>query len=273
MATFASAFVLAIVGAGRCGGQISMSCCPGRAASGVLLRVSQSQLERDVATIARWGAKVLVTLLEPAELAALPVDKLSGLAAAAKLAWYHLPLSIGVLPDAQFERVWSSASSRLQQIVRAGGKVSIHCRDGGDRTGLITARLLIELGCHPLDAINRVRAARPGMLGSAALADYLRRLHRPRLNAVAPLELLDRGIVIVDPRTALRRRRTTPCPVVRAETHRGDWSSQSRYQTRLLESRVMRLRPYGGARSASRSVQGASVTRSTRVIPSIGPHA
>jgi hypothetical protein len=132
---------------------------------------------------------------------------------------------------------------------------------------------LIELGCHPLDAINRVRAARPGMLGSAALADYLRRLHRPRLNAVAPLELLDRGIVIVDPRTALRRRRTTPCPVVRAETHRGDWSSQSRYQTRLLESRVMRLRPYGGARSASRSVQGASVTRSTRVIPSIGPHA
>jgi protein-tyrosine phosphatase len=253
MTTFASAFVLAIVGAGRCGGQISMSCCPGRAASGVLLRVSQSQLERDVATIARWGAKVLVTLLEPAELAALPVDKLSGLAAAAKLAWYHLPLSIGTLPDAQFERLWSSASSRLQQIVRAGGKVSIHCRDGGDRTGLITARLLIELGCHPLDAINRVRAARPGMLGSAALADYLRRMQPSRLNAIAHLELLDRnGIVTVDPRTLLRRGHTAPCPVVRAETYRRDWSSQSRYQTGLLESRVMLHRQSEQARPQCR---------------------
>ena len=205
----------------------------------VITHLSQSQLERDVATIARWGAKALVTLLEPAELDALHVDKLSSLAAAAKLAWYHLPLSIGMLPDAQFERVWSSASSRLQQIVGAGGKVSIHCRDGGDRTGLITARLLIELGCHPLDAMNRVRAARPGMLGSAALADYLRRMQPSRLNAVAHLELLDRnGIVTVDPRTVLRRGRTAPCPVVRAETHRRDWSSQSRYQTHLLESRV-----------------------------------
>ena len=239
MTTFASAFVLAIVGAGRCGGQISMSCCPGRAASGLLLRVSQNQLERDVATIARWGAKALVTLLEPVELAALHVDKLSSLAAAAKLAWYHLPLSIGVLPDAQFERVWSSASSRLQQIVRAGGKISIHCRDGVDRTGLITARLLIELGCQPLDAMNRVRAARPGMLGSAALADYLRRLQPFTLNAVAPLKLLNRnGIVTVDLRTALRKGRTAPCPVVRAETHRRHWPSQSRYQTHLLESRV-----------------------------------
>ena len=84
----------------------------------VITHLSQSQLERDVATIARWGAKALVTLLEPVELAALHVDKLSSLAAAAKLAWYHLPLSIGMLPDAQFERLWSSASSRLQQIVR-----------------------------------------------------------------------------------------------------------------------------------------------------------
>ena len=84
-------------------------------------------------------------------------------------------------------------SLRLQQIMRVGGKVSIHCRDGRDRTGLMTARLLIELGCHPLDAMNRVRAARPGMLQSAELEDYLRRLQPARPQAVTRLELSQDG--------------------------------------------------------------------------------
>jgi hypothetical protein len=61
-----------------------------------------------------------------------------------------------------------------------------------DRTGLMTARLLIELGCHPLDAMNRVRAVRPGILGSAELVDYLRRVQPSRLEAGAPLEFLNR---------------------------------------------------------------------------------
>ena len=191
MASFAPAFALAIVGAGRWRGQISMSCCPGRVAPWLLPSISQRELERDIATIARWGAEALVTLLDEVELARLHLHKLSSLVAMAKLAWYHVPLACAILPDAEFDRGWSSVSSRLQQILREGGKVSIHCRDGREHTGFITARLLIEFGCHPLDAMNRVRAARPGTLQSAKLTDYLRCMQASRLEAVTRLESLN----------------------------------------------------------------------------------
>ena len=242
MASFTPAFALAIVGAGRCRGQVSMSCCPGCAALCLLPSVSQCELERDVATIARWGAKALVTLLDAVELAGLHLHKLSSLAAAAKLAWYHVPFSFGMLPDAEFDRGWNSVSLRLQHILRDGGKVSIHCRDGGDRTGLVTARLLIELGCHPLDAMNRVRAARPGMLDSAELVDYLRRVQPSRLNAVAPLELLNRdGSDAMGVHTAIAIGRAALCAVAQAEDRSRHWSSRAhRYQKHLVE-RVVTL--------------------------------
>ena len=191
MASFAPAFTLAIVGAGRRRGQISMSCCPGRAAPWLVPSVAQRELERDIATIARWGSEALVTLLDEVELARLHLHKLSSLLATAKLAWYHVPLACDILPDAEFDRGWNSVSLRLQHILREGGKVSIHCRDGSERTGFITARLLIELGCHPLDAMNRVRAARPGTLQSAKLTDYLRCMQVSGLEAVTRLESLN----------------------------------------------------------------------------------
>jgi hypothetical protein len=40
---------------------------------------------------------------------------------------------------------------------------------------MITARLLVELGCQPLDAINRVRGARPGAIATDAQEKYVQR--------------------------------------------------------------------------------------------------
>ena len=149
--------------------------------------------EPDIATLARWGAEALVTLLDEVELARLHLHKLWSLVATAKLAWYHLPFAFGILPDAEFDRGWNSVSLCLQHILREGGKVSIHCRDGRERTGFITARLLIECGCHPLDAMNRVRAARPGTLQSAELTDYLRCMQASMLEVVTRVESLNQN--------------------------------------------------------------------------------
>jgi ADP-ribosyl-[dinitrogen reductase] hydrolase len=43
-----------------------------------------------------------------------------------------------------------------------GESIVVHCRGGPGRTGVIAARLLIELGESPQRALSRVRAARPG---------------------------------------------------------------------------------------------------------------
>ena len=69
-------FALAIVGTGRARGQIAICCCPGRAGGMPLPSQAARLLERDVATIARWGAEALVCLLDELELARLRVKAL-----------------------------------------------------------------------------------------------------------------------------------------------------------------------------------------------------
>ena len=188
------AFALSIVGAGHSRGQISLSCCPGRAAAWLLPSVSQRELERDIATIARWGARALVSLLDDVEFSRLHLRRLPDAAAAAELIWYHVPLAVGALPDAEFDRTWTPIGLRLHEILRSGGKVAIHCRDGRERAAMITARLLIEMGCKPLDAINRVRAARPGTLELAEVEGYL----RTRVHAFKPEEFMQLALLSED---------------------------------------------------------------------------
>ena len=94
-----SAYRLAVVGAGRVRGQIAVAACPGR--SGKMLLPSNSRwcLHRDVATLRHWGAEALVTLLEKSELLSMRLGELPALLAAHGIAWYHVPLGEGNLPD------------------------------------------------------------------------------------------------------------------------------------------------------------------------------
>jgi ADP-ribosyl-[dinitrogen reductase] hydrolase len=200
MVSMTPAFALSIVGAGHCRGQISLSCCPGRAAAWLLPSVSQRELERDVGTVARWGAKALVSLLDDVEFSRLHLRRLPDVAASAELAWFHVPLAGGALPDAEFDRVWTTISLRLQEILREGGKVALHCRDGRERAALVTARLLIEMGCHPLDAMNRVRAARPGTLEMPEVESYL----RTRVHAFKPEEFMQLALLSEDEADAMQ---------------------------------------------------------------------
>ncbi len=52
--------------------------------------------------------------------------------------------------------------------------VVVHCLGGLGRSGTIAARLLVELGIDPDDAINRVRQSRPGAIETKAQEQYVR---------------------------------------------------------------------------------------------------
>src|SRR5690349_21654664 len=81
-----------------------------------------------------------------------------------RMEWFHLPIVDGSIPDEQFEKAWETAGERLQSIPRNPGDVLLHCRGGLGRTGTIAARLLVEQGMEPIQAIASVRAARPGAI-------------------------------------------------------------------------------------------------------------
>ena len=87
--------------------------------------------------------------------------------------WYHLPIRDVSIPDDAFEQVWHQAGSELQQILQAQKRIVVHCRGGLGRTGIISARLLIELGEQPERALQQVRTARPGTVQTPQQEDYV----------------------------------------------------------------------------------------------------
>lgn len=158
------------------GGRLGLTFCPGKqdrlAASGAWAR----DLERDLGAIRDWGARIFVTLMEQHELERFGVDALGGRVRAFRLHWLHWPIVDGSTPNRCFETQWSRTSPQLHVALDEGEGVVIHCRGGLGRTGLVAARLLIERGMLPPEAIARVRAVRPGAIETSAQERYVRGL-------------------------------------------------------------------------------------------------
>jgi len=145
------------------GGVIGMTSCPGRQ-DDFFFEPSTQRLEADIRTIAAWGASVLVTLMEEVELGILQIPDLPRTVADYGLRWIHLPIRNRTLPGKDFEQIWSVVGGELRDILGRGGKIVIHCQEGVGRTGLVAARLLIEMGVEPDRAMSLVRKARSGAL-------------------------------------------------------------------------------------------------------------
>jgi protein-tyrosine phosphatase len=139
-------------------GVIGLTLCPGKKDPS---RAWNRDLETDLAVIRKWGAEVVVSLLERHEFEFLDVTAMPDVAARLGLKWLHLPIRDVWVPDAQFEALWLTAGRDLRKVLRRGGSLLIHCRGGLGRSGMIAARLLVELGMDACAAIDAVRHARP----------------------------------------------------------------------------------------------------------------
>jgi ADP-ribosyl-[dinitrogen reductase] hydrolase len=158
-----------------------MTFCPGKkqpwSATGTQW---DRQLDVDVGVLVAWETAAVVTLNEAWELTQLGVPDLGATLSAAGIAWHHLPIVDGGVPDAVFERRWEEVGPRLHGRLGAGERVVVHCKGGLGRTGTIAARLLIESGIGPELAMSMVRQARPGAIENAAQESYVRRLQVAR---------------------------------------------------------------------------------------------
>ncbi len=146
------------------GGCIGITFAPGKKQVNAWSGRHDRDLAVDLDAIAAWGAAAVVTLIEPAELKALQIEGLGDNVRRRRMEWLHLPIPDVTAPDAEFDLIWPGHSARLHAILKSGGKILVHCKGGLGRAGTIAARLLVELGSRPADAIAAVRAVRPGAI-------------------------------------------------------------------------------------------------------------
>ena len=131
-------------------------------------------LQTDLDEIIDWGANGILCLVEPHELKLNKVEPLPALVQQAGMWWKHLPIIDMDIPNQEFENVWAVEGERIRHALRIGERVAIHCYAGLGRTGLIAARILVEFGVEPEQAIKRVRRENRRRIQNKAQANFVR---------------------------------------------------------------------------------------------------
>lgn len=157
-------------------GVIGVTFCPGKKDPAAMTGAWDRDLETDVAAIGTWGASAVVCLMEQHELKLLKAEALAATVESAGIEWFHLPIVDVNVPTDAFERNWTVAGTKLRAILKEGGRILVHCRGGLGRSGTIGARLLVDCGMAPGQAIALVRQHRPGAIETKAQEEYVRKL-------------------------------------------------------------------------------------------------
>ncbi len=156
-------------------GRIGITFCPGKHDHAASTGAWARDLTADLNVIAAWGARLVLTLVEPAELTALKVPHLGAEIRGHGLDWRHLPIADYSVPTEAFERQWETHGRDIRALLRNGADVLVHCKGGLGRAGMMAARLLVELGVAPEQAIRDVRRARTGAIETPAQLALVRR--------------------------------------------------------------------------------------------------
>lgn len=141
-------------------GRIGITLCPGKTDPGGIAGNWRRNLDLDLDAVEEWGATAVVSLITEEEMHDLKVPGISRAVSDRHMEWWHLPIPDGQPPGADFEQVWRVAGPAIRDRIRLGFDVLVHCKGGLGRAGTLAARLLVEFGESPSEAMRRVRAVR-----------------------------------------------------------------------------------------------------------------
>lgn len=161
--------------AGRLGGLIGVTFAPGKKQQGGMAGDHNRDLAADLDDVTDWNAATVLTLMETEELGRYSISAIGEEVRTRFMEWHHLPIRDYHVPDAAFEAVWPEHSARLRALVATGNRVLVHCRGGLGRAGMVSARLLVEMGADPDEAVSTVRRERGlGAIETPAQEEWVR---------------------------------------------------------------------------------------------------
>jgi ADP-ribosyl-[dinitrogen reductase] hydrolase len=153
--------------------RLGLTPCPGTGLFPSSRERWEPDLNADLDVIVAWDARAVVSLVEPGEPGVPALDTLRHETERRGLQWHHAPIRDGGVPDAAFEARWLDVGDRVRTLLRERCNVLVHCLGGLGRSGMIGARLLVELGASPATAIDRIRSARPGAIETVEQERYV----------------------------------------------------------------------------------------------------
>ncbi|MGN7839539.1 cyclin-dependent kinase inhibitor 3 family protein [Stenotrophomonas sp. 22385] len=133
-------------------------------------------LDVDLSAIRIWGARRLVSLLEPSEFHELRITSLAERASHHGLAWHGLPIKDGAAPDRRLLDPWTALGPMFSRELLEGAKIVVHCKGGLGRAGTVASMLLLQSGAatDSEDAMIKVRMARPGAIETPEQEAFIR---------------------------------------------------------------------------------------------------
>ena len=115
-------------------------------------------LEDEISGWRSAGIDAVVSLLTPQENQELQLGAESNLTQARGLLFISLPTEDRGVPPS-----WDDASlavAKIEEMLRQGRNVAVHCRQGIGRSGMIAAAVLVKDGSVPDDSMKRISDAR-----------------------------------------------------------------------------------------------------------------
>lgn len=123
--------------------------------------------ERDVAT--------LIAFVEDVELGPIAYGDIEEAADAHGIGVRRLPVVDFGVPGPAQERPWAGIRQEAARHLAAGRSIAMHCLAGIGRSSMMAGNLLVHLGEAPHRVVDRLRAAQPEALETAAQVAYVRR--------------------------------------------------------------------------------------------------
>ncbi len=98
------------------------------------------------------GVETVVSLLEPREASELELSEEASLCMDARLEYLSFPIPDRGVP--RDSRTFAELIAAVEQRLRSGRSVAVHCRAGIGRSGLVAACVLAAFGASPSDAFE-----------------------------------------------------------------------------------------------------------------------
>ena len=164
------------------GGCLGLGCCPGYRLTPLAVIRQPGSLSGSYSYYQDMP-RIDLVLLNRKDLASVgaPVKVLADDLAALGVEWLHLPIPNLRPPDEKFEIAWVDLWPRLDKEFQQGGRVFIDCYAGLGRTGTVASLILMQYGVSARNAIQAVRAVRPGSIET--VGQVARMLHRATTSA------------------------------------------------------------------------------------------